>query len=165
MELDTLIIADAVSTPPDGKFNILGGGISRCTVPELPFPIPLGVLARLRVENRDLKKDHQFMVQLIGPAGIPNVPPFEIVGSPQEEANDGLADGEERFVHFSVQIPAVAARAGLYHLEFHINGKLARSVPLPVVVGDGDERDPKNGKASKPKAKRPPPPPKKRPRR
>ena len=164
MELDALIVADAVTTPPDGKFNILGGGIGRCTVPELPFPLPLGILARLKVADRDLNKTHTFLLQLIGPAGIPNVAPLEIRAHAPPDAGPRV-EGEERFFHIGLEIPAVAAKAGLYYVEFHINGKLARRIPLPVVVGSDTQpvkAPARTKRAAKPKTKRPPPPPKKR---
>ncbi len=63
------------------------------------------------------------------------------------------------------KFPAVAAKAGLYYVEFHINGKLARRIPLPVVVGSDTQpvkAPARTKRAAKPKTKRPPPPPKKR---
>ncbi len=88
MELDSLILADAVSTPPDDKFYIHGGGFSRYEVPGLPFPVPLGVLIRLKVDDEDLHKSHQFLVAFIGPTGLPNVPPVEFVGTPPPKTTE-----------------------------------------------------------------------------
>ena len=176
MELDALIIADAVSTPPDDKFYIHGGGFSRYEVPLLPHPIPLGVLLRLRVHDEDLTRTHKFGVALIGPLGVPNVPAVEFEATPPAVTTE-LAEGEEQFANIALQIGAVAMRAGLYHLEVHINGELARRVPLPVVLvaeqpaapsahewPEGAARAPSrrastssSAKAKPVKAKRPPP--------
>jgi len=174
--LDALILADAVSTPPDDKFYIHGGGFSRYEVPALPFPVPLGVLIRLKVEASDLHKSHHFRVAFIGPTGLPNVPPVEFVGNPPTETAE-LVEGEERFVNIALQIGAVAVRDGLYHLELHIDGHLARRVPLPVVVTGGQAQAtsghewpqagepaqtsrPNSAAVEQSKAKRPPSPPK-----
>ncbi|HYJ22604.1 MAG TPA: hypothetical protein VEW07_11360 [Solirubrobacterales bacterium] len=132
MELDTLILADAASTPND-KFYIHGGGFSRYELPGLPAPMPLGVLLRVRVSEADMKTEHVFRIAFIGPTGLPNVPPVDLVAFPPEEIPP-LLPGEERFAHVALQIPAMAVREGLYHLELHIDGELARKIPLPVVV-------------------------------
>jgi hypothetical protein len=165
MEVETLIVADAVSTPPDGKFYIHGGGISRVEVPTLPFPMPLGLLLRLKVDDADLQLSHQFRVVLIGPAGLPNVPAIEFVLGPPEDPPP-LVEGEERFLHIGLQINAVAVRGGVHHLQVEMGGILVRDVPVPVIATVGVEGapTPREWPDSGP-AKRPPPPPKRRQRR
>ncbi len=167
MELETLIIADAVSTPPDDKFYVHGGGISRLEVPVLPFPIPIGVLLRLKLDDEDLRRSHHFRVALIGPLGVPNVPTIEFDASPPDKEPAPLAEGEERFSHIAIQINAVAVNSGLYRLEVHIDGELVRSVPIPVVLMSGPvqapvEREWPHGaeaiaQPARTKRKRPPP--------
>ncbi len=136
MELETLIVADAVSTPPDGKFYVHGGGISRLEVPMLPFPIPLGVLLRFRIDEDDLNRSHRVALVLIGPADIPNVPGIEFDLAPPEEPPT-LAPGEEHFTQIGMQINAVAVRAGLHHLQVDLDGERVRHVPIPVIVAEG----------------------------
>ncbi len=140
MQLDSLIIADAVSTPPDDKFYVHGGGISRLEVPMLPFPIPMGVLLRLKIDDDDLRRSHHFRVALIGPLRRPNVPGIEFDTFAPDVEPPPLVDGEERFTHIALQINAVAVRSGLYRLEVHIDGELVRSVPIPVVLSGGRGR-------------------------
>jgi hypothetical protein len=141
VKIDTIILADAVSTPPDGKFYIHGGGFSRYEVPMLPFPIPLGVLIRLKIEEGDLDRPHHFRVALVGPTGNPNVPPIELEATAPPDVV-GPAEGEERFANIALHIPAVAVRDGLYHLEVHVEDELERRIPLPVMVAPGGPRIP-----------------------
>jgi hypothetical protein len=174
MELETLIVADAVSTPPDDKFYVHGGGISRLEVPTLPFPMQLGVLLRFKIEKDDLTHSHRVGVVLIGPANVPNVPGIEFDLAPPEEL-PALAPGEERFANVGMQINGVAVRAGLHRLQVDLDGKRVRDVPIPVIVVAGAEpipmprewpqASPPNRERGRPhpaKRKRPPQPPKKR---
>lgn len=138
MELETLIVADSVSTPPDGKFYIHGGGISRLEVPSLPFPIPLGILLRLRIESEDdLRRSHRVGVVLRGPRGVPNVPGVEFDLAPPEDLP--LLEGEEQFANVSLQINAVAVLAGLYRVEIALDGETVRELPIPVIVAEGPQ--------------------------
>jgi hypothetical protein len=138
MEVDAVILADAVSTPPgESKFYVHGGGFSRYEVPGVPFPVPLGVLIRLRIEPDEEAVAHHFKVALIGPTGLPNVPPAEFEFPPLEGQREDLLEGEERFIHIGLRIAAVIVRLGLYHLNLEIDGQLLRSVPLPVKLMEG----------------------------
>lgn len=139
MELETLIVAEAVSTPPDDKFYVHGGGISRFEVPVLPFPIPVGVLLRVKLDDDDLLRSHHFRVALIGPLGRPNVAPAEFDVAGLDEEPPVLVDGEERFANIALQINAVAVRVGLYRLEVEIDGEAVRDVPIPVVLAEASE--------------------------
>lgn len=141
MELETLIVADGVSTPPDGKFYIHGGGISRVEVPQLPFPMPLGVLLRFRVDDDDLLRSHRIALVLIGPRGVPNVPGVEFDLAAPDDLPEAVA-GEERFTNVGLQINAVAVLGGLYHLQVDLDGKRVRNVPIPVIVPSGVEAFP-----------------------
>ena len=163
MELDALILADAATVTEDGKFFVHGGGFTRLDVPELPAAIPIAVLARLRVQDGDLKKDHQLNFALIGPTGVPNVEPINVLAMPPE-AEPNLAEGQEQFLNVALTIPAMAVRDGLYHVELRYNGKLIRRVPLPVVVDKGMLQgiEPPKAKPKTSKTKRPPPPPRKK---
>jgi hypothetical protein len=179
VELDALILADAASLPGDGKFYIHGGGLTRYDIPALPAPIPIAVLVRLRVENGDLEKEHRINLVLMGPLEIPNVEPIEILATPPEERPD-LAEGQEQFLELPLTIPGIALRAGLYQLELRVNGRLAKRVPLPVVVSGEPGPEPvilelsqegepssavKRRKAKSSKSKRPSSPPKGKPKR
>lgn len=176
MELDALVLAEAITVTDEGKFFVHGGGFTRFDVPGLPAPIPIDVLIRLRVGDDDLKKDLRLNVALIGPQGIPNVEPIEVLAIPPKEVPD-LAEGQEQFLQVGLTLPGIALRAGLYHVEFRLNGRLAKKVPLPVVVDERigqEEREPAGDSPSTPsgqqraktrKKKRPSPPPRKKQKR
>jgi hypothetical protein len=171
MRLDALLLADAVSAPPDGKFYIHGGGLSRLEVPGTPCPAPFGVFARLEVSDAELASSHHFRITLIGPTGLPNIPPLEIQSEPQKIDVERL-ESEQRFMQFAISLTALVVRVGLYHVELRVDKRKVGSVPLPVMVRPAEgELQQLLGLNSpllapaRPKAKRPPPPPKKAKRR
>jgi hypothetical protein len=167
VKVDALILADAVSSPPDGKFYVHGGGLTRYEVAGLPAPLPLGVLARIKIGKEDHEQTHLIRFTLVGPTGAANVDPIEARITNAGEEPDRL-EGEEEVLQLALQIPGVAVREGLYHLELQINGRVARRVPLPVVVNNDlklevreEETTPpprphaKNTRSRKPQKKRP----------
>jgi hypothetical protein len=133
MRLDALLLADAVSAPPDGKFYLHGGGITHLNVPVLPFTIPqIGVFIRLEVDEDELGDPHTFKLAMTDPDGAFLVQPQEFAAGPIEAAP--LAPGEERYIAIALNLGGITfGRAGLHHFDFHIDRELARSVPLPVV--------------------------------
>jgi hypothetical protein len=143
MRLDTFLLADAVSAPPDGKFYILGGGITRLTVLGLPFAVPqIGVLIRLAIEEQEVGGEHEFGFELrdpdgevVGPAPAPR---FNATIPPPLEAQ-ALVEGEQRFVVVALNIGGVlVGRRGLHVFSFLVDGETIGSIPLPVVVQPPD---------------------------
>jgi hypothetical protein len=134
MRLDAFLLADAASAPPDGKFYLHGGGITRFTVPVLPFTIPqIGVFVRLEVNEAEIQTEHRFRLSMIDPDGISVLPPQEFAAGPFEPA--ALEPGEERYVALALNLGGITfGRPGLHRFEFHIDGELLRSTPLPVVA-------------------------------
>jgi hypothetical protein len=138
MRLNALLLADAVSAPLDGKFYIHGGGLTRLTVPSLPFPIPqLGVLVRLEIDESEIGQTHEFQFALTDPdevsvglfpqftAQLPEPPP----GAPK------LEDGEQRFVVLAINFAGInVGRKGLHTFEFRVDGESLGAIPLPVTV-------------------------------
>jgi hypothetical protein len=131
------LIADAVSAPPDGKFYIHGGGLTRLTVPHFPFPVPqLGVFVRLEVDKDEVGGVHDFRFALSDPDGSPvaAMPPFRAElpalppGAPEPE------EGEQRFVVLAVNLAGIlVGRAGLHTLAFYVDEDRLGEIPLPVV--------------------------------
>jgi len=138
MRLDALLLADAVSAPPDGKFYIHGGGFTRFTVPVLPFTTQLGVFIRLELDEADITKQHLFKFSMTDPEEAFVLLPQELAGGPFEEgalAREALVEGEERYLALALMFGGVTfGRAGLHRFHFYLGEKLMRSVPLPVVA-------------------------------
>jgi hypothetical protein len=132
MRLDAFVLADAVSTPGDGKFYIHGGGLSRFSVPMLPFPLGVAVFIRFEVDDADLSEPHQFQVAVQGPQG-PNIRPLAVHAGPWEDPPP-LLDGEQRFMQFGLNLPLGIVRTGLYRVELSADGELVRSLPVPLVL-------------------------------
>jgi hypothetical protein len=172
MRLDTFLIADAIAAPADdGKFYIHGGGLSRFEVPVVPFPMPLHVLIRLEVSDEELlSTSHHLLIKLIGPAGLPNIPPINLETGPEKSLKP-ILDGEQRFLQLALSLPALVVRVGVFHLELHVDGKKLGSIPLPVKLADNAQvmrvapGSPARLSVQKARAKRPSPPPKKTKRR
>lgn len=155
MRLDAFLIADAVSAPPDGKFYLHGGGITRFTLPVLPFTLPqLGVFIRFEIDEGEFDEPRQFRLTFTDPGGVLLVPPQEFASAPLESAS--LESGEERYVAIALTLGGLTfGRAGLHRLDFHLDGDLVRSMPLPVVALTAEQLE----TMSRGRAPAPPPPP------
>jgi hypothetical protein len=138
--VNAFLIADAVSAPPDGKFYIHGGGLTRLTVPSLPFPVPqLGMFVRLEVETAELGQSYEFRFTLTDPDGVSlgSLPQFE---APIPDPPVPFEEGEQRFVVLAINIGGIlVGRTGLHLLTFLVNNEPLGSLPLPVVVLSEDQ--------------------------
>lgn len=135
MRLNALLVADAVSAPPDGKFYIHGGGLTRLTVPQMPFVVPrLALFIRLEVDADEVGTSHEFCVEFRDPQGGPRgaLSPFTaIIPPPVPE----LVEGEERFVVITLNIAGIPIeQAGLHSLVFLIDGEVVSQTQFPVLL-------------------------------
>lgn len=178
MRLNALLIADAVSAPPDGKFYIHGGGLTRLTVPAFPFPVPqLGVFVRLEIEEHEVGEMHEFAFEFTDPDGDPVGPGarFEAQIPPPLPGFPELEEGEQRFVVLALNIGGISVgRRGLHTFAFRVDGEALGTVPLPVTVLSPEQlqaattppmiRPPSDPAAPNPSPprRRPPPPPRRR---
>lgn len=136
MRLDAFILADAASTPGDGKFYIHGGGLSRFVVPTLPFPLGVAAYMRFEVDEAEIRRAHQFRVAVLGPVGQ-NIRPIDFQNVPEEPVQ--LLDGEQRFMQIALNLPLFIVRIGLYRVELYLDGDLVRSIPVPLVFDAGED--------------------------
>ncbi|HUB35647.1 MAG TPA: hypothetical protein VL972_02385 [Solirubrobacteraceae bacterium] len=134
MRLDAFFLADAASTPGDGKFYIHGGGLSRFVVPRLPYPLGVAAFIRFEVEVADIQQAHQFRVAVLGPVG-PNIRPLDFESIPESEPSL-LLEGERRFMQIGLSLPLFIVRPGLYNVELYVDGNLARSIRVPLIVDE-----------------------------
>ncbi|HET9395343.1 MAG TPA: hypothetical protein VFO36_04740, partial [Nitrospiraceae bacterium] len=134
VKLDTLILADAV-TIADGKCFVHGGGFTRYDIANLPAPIPIGIFARLLIEDGDYEAPHHIVFSLFGPTGDLNVPAVGVQAIPPADLPP-LAEGEEPAVQISAEIPAVAVRVGVYRFEMTVDGTLVRTLEFPVLLDE-----------------------------
>jgi hypothetical protein len=122
-----LLIADAVSAPPDGKFYIHGGGLTRLTVPVLPFVVPqIGAFVRLEIDEDEVGQEHEFRFALTDPDGVPVGlwPSCRAELPPPPSGAPELEEGEQRFVVLAINIPGIQlGRRGLHRFEFHVDGE------------------------------------------
>jgi hypothetical protein len=133
MRLDTLILADAASTPPDGKFYIHGGGLTRFVVPQLPYPLGVAVFLRFEVSDEEMRKRHRFRVLVFGPVGL-NIQPIEFESEATRKPPP-LLEGEPRFIQVALNLPLLIGRVGMYRIEVYVDDELIRAHPVPLVMG------------------------------
>jgi hypothetical protein len=134
MRLDAFLLADAVSTPPDGKVYVHGGGLTRIMAPSLPFILPqLGVLARFEVDESELQAPHEFVISLTGPDGAYVIPPGHLRSEPVG-ALGPLPDGEEHYLQIALNFGSLPlASAGIYRFELHADDEPVKTMTIPVV--------------------------------
>jgi hypothetical protein len=181
MQLDAFILADAVATPPDGKFYVQGGGLTRMEAPGLPAPISIAVLIQLGVDEDELKADHTIRLTLFGPTGQPNVAPIEIKTQLDPDAIPALRPGEPVSAVLSAPLTGLAVRAGVYRVELKVDEAIHADRTFVFLVPDGVAQvaegvaqvadlataaSPAASAERRPaKQKRPPPPPRKKAKR
>lgn len=133
MRLETLILADAVSSPPDGKFYVLGGGITRINLLELPTLTQLGLFVRFQFDEDEPLDAHQVKIQLLDPEGEDILKGAPEVTIPPLTNPPPLAEGEQRFVALAVNLNAIPIRReGLHRFRVSVDGGMVREVPLPA---------------------------------
>jgi hypothetical protein len=139
MRLDALLLADAVSAPPDGKFYVHGGGVTRITVPHLPFDVPqLAVLVRLEIDEHEIGQAHEFGFDLRDPSGAlvgpAPAPRFPAELPPPPSGADAPIEGEPRFVVLVLNIGGIrVAHPGLYTFSFQVDRETIGSLRFVVV--------------------------------
>jgi hypothetical protein len=141
MRLDALILADAASTPGDGKFYVHGGGLSRFVVPELPCPLGVALFIRFEVDDEDVRVRHRFRVLVFGPVAL-NIQPLEFESAPTNDPPP-LLDGEPRFMQIALNLRLGIVRVGPYRVEVYVDDELVRTLPVPLVLASAVE----NGQA------------------
>lgn len=61
-------LADAITTSPDGKFNVLGGGVELLSGPTYPLgPMNLAVFARLSVDDDEVGTTRRWKIVIEAP--------------------------------------------------------------------------------------------------
>jgi hypothetical protein len=148
MRLDTFLLADAVSAPPDGKIYVQGGGISGITLSSTPAQIErLMLLARWEItEESDFLENHFLEVALIDPDGGYALPPqsFQTAGAiPDDEGPPDVSESKEEEKYFVLVLSlggTTLTRGGPHRLRLKVDDDVVRSMVLSVTVTD--EREP-----------------------
>jgi hypothetical protein len=137
MQLEIFVLADAVATPPGGKFYVHGGGLSRVEATSLPSPIQFAVLVQLGVDEQELKAIHKIVLTLFGPTKQPNVAPIEIETRFDASAEQALLPGEERTAVVAIPVHGLAIRAGAYRVELRVDDELRADRTFALTVPEG----------------------------
>ena len=133
MRLDTFLLADAATAPPDGKLYVHGGGLTVIRAPVVPLSIPLAVVIRIRVDDAELRSAHELVLSITGPDGNP-VWPTQRLGFGPVDQIDPLAEGEERYIQVALSFGAIGfPTVGVYRFVLEGDGELLREMSVPVV--------------------------------
>ena len=138
MILDFITLADA-ATYADGKVNIMGGGISRINLPEVPFALPqIVIVARFIVEPSDVGRSFDVGIELRSPEDALVIPPVH--GSFVVEPHEALAPDEEQA---SIMVANVNGLRfddiGTHTIHLSLNDEVVAVRRLPAVLIANDD--------------------------
>ena|ERR1035437_2221363 len=131
MKINYALLADLAQATPDGKVNILGGGIDQLMAPEFPIVQPvLTLVARIEVAASECDKDHRFQVLFWDQDGN-QLPPtvdghFTAQRNPVNPA--GISNIQLAIMMSQVAIP----RAGDYSFRIMLDDREEANLPLLV---------------------------------
>src|SRR5215218_3754481 len=117
MRFETLLLADNAAAI-EGKLYIHGGGITRLTPPQLPWPHPLlTFLVRLRADGAaDLTAEHQLRLGMVDPDGEFVVPASELLLRHDEQLS--VIDGELLYANVAITVaPLLLMREGVHTVQ------------------------------------------------
>lgn len=133
MELEFAMLAEGANSLPDGRFNILGGGIESLYAQTFPVTHPYMVIV-LRITGRqtEMKNPHEILIylkdadgkDLVNAIKIPLPPaPAEMPAS-IKKFNANLI-GQLANIHFP--------QKGTCSLEILLDGRYEKSLPLELI--------------------------------
>lgn len=133
LDLEYAGLADAAASH-GGKLYIHGGGITKLSVPTLPFAVPmLALVIILKPGEKDYGRARNLAIRFVNPDGVDMMPPdpSPMKVGPRPE----LLEGEDSFIHLILNFAAIPLlRTGLHRLVIEIDGVEARVLALPVVL-------------------------------
>jgi hypothetical protein len=134
MKIDNFLLADAVSTQPDGKFNVLGGGITRLNVLGLPSIVPLGLLVRFVLDDDEAVAPHRIQIHIIDPDGVDVLKDGPELWTQAPPEPPQYAEGEQRFLVLAINMGGVPIQKfGLHRFGIDVDGESVWSFALPAV--------------------------------
>jgi hypothetical protein len=135
MRLETLLVADAVSAPPDGKFYLHGAGVTRFNVPQLPTFVHMGILVRFELDEHEPYARHQIAIHLTDPKEMDLLKGGPELWTDVPTEPPEYVEGEQRFIAVVINLGGLMIQQeGMHHLQVDLDGVTVRAVPLPVVL-------------------------------
>ena len=125
MRLAALILCDAANIVNDGRFNLLGGGITQVRAMQYPATGRLTVVARIEVLPTEVGI-HRIGLRLTNADGRDVIPPVE-----------GTANVETgvRFLNIALAMENIPyAAPGIYSLQVLLDGEDRDSAPIEAVL-------------------------------
>jgi hypothetical protein len=131
MDMAFALLADHAVVPPDGKLYVLGGGINRLALPELPGRAVFDVVGGFRFSPFDASSVHAVELRLIDADGRLVIPPATL----RFQAAANLPPGQDEVLVSTVtHVAPMFGEAGSYRVEFRSDGEMLAWVGLSVVA-------------------------------
>lgn len=133
MQLDCFLVCDAATTS-EGKIYLHGAGISRITVPTVPFVIPfLTVLGRYQFDSvEESAREYELAFSVTDDRGQEMAAPMK--GRIRAQSDPGLRAGEEIYTNLILGFgPLPIQRTGSLRIRLAL-GDTLREMTLPIVV-------------------------------
>jgi hypothetical protein len=124
MELVSLLVCEAANNTPDGRMNILGGGVDKIFANKLPISVNLTISMRIETHITEAGM-HKISVMFIDADGAQAMPPLNL----QIEIPKGT-----RFMNSIVNIGNIIfSKFGTYSFEVLFDGVHKKSWPIEVI--------------------------------
>ncbi len=125
------LVADHASVPPDGKLYILGGGVNRLALPELPGRAAFDLVGGFRFTPLDATSVHSVEVRLLDADGKLVAPPVTL----RFQAAADLPPGQEEMLVSTVtHLAPMFGEPGRYQAEYWCEGRMLAAVGVTVVA-------------------------------
>jgi hypothetical protein len=128
MRIESAMLADA-ATVREGLLHVMGGGITRIRMQELPGPLPLTFAFRVVLETREFRPSHQLVLRLLTREGREEASVETIF----QVVPDAPVPVEEAGIAAPIPLSSfVVPRRGKYLIEATLNKYTFATLPLSV---------------------------------
>ena len=133
MKIDFAFLADAAQASPDGKFSVIGGGLTAIYAQKFPTLLQaLALVVKLIATKDEVGLEHNLRIELINPLQVTAMPPLggKFTIAPNLEHPDWPITAQ-----FVITIaPIVFEIPGSYTLRFSVDSILLKTLTLYAVT-------------------------------
>lgn len=132
MEIELALLADAASTPPDGKLYILGGAFEELRATTFPVTHPaMSLVLRLKLHPTECDREHRLTIELWDTEGQRIGP--QLAGPFRAQRRQDYP-GRHSYVSLVFNLLGLQfAAPGEYNFHISVNGQHMRTVSLHLV--------------------------------
>lgn len=123
MEIVSLVLCEAANVMPDGRFNVLGGGISQLRASRFPLHVSMGLVLQIRSHIAEAGA-HQLGLRLMNADGHDVIPPLKLPLEVRKDTRMSTGYFQLNNVRFE--------RDGAFSFEVLLDGQLKQSWPMLI---------------------------------